>query len=137
MKGFIKACEEYGIQFSPEDIITYETETRKTVFERVRRRLTVEPLTGIVCYNDQIASGLVDYLSEAGFKIPEELSIVGNDNSALSKIGNVKLTTLNHPKDEMGHDATEWIIEAIEEGRDPDNIVYEPTLIERDSVKQL
>jgi len=32
MKGFIKACEEYGIQFSPEDIITYETEMRKDVY---------------------------------------------------------------------------------------------------------
>ena len=137
MKGFIKACEEYGIQFSPEDIITYETETRKDVYEQVIARLESELLTGIVCYNDQIASGLVDQLTAAKFKIPEELSIVGNDDSALSKLGNVKLTTLNHPKDQMGHDAANWIIEAIEEGHDPENILYEPTLIERDSVKQL
>ena len=137
MKGFIKACEEYGIQFSPEDIITYETETSKDVYEQVIARLESELLTGIVCYNDQIASGLVDQLTAAKFKIPEELSIVGNDDSALSKLGNVKLTTLNHPKDQMGHDAANWIIEAIEEGHDPENILYEPTLIERDSVKQL
>ena len=55
----------------------------------------------------------------------------------MSKIGSVKLTTLNHPKDLLGHDAANWIIEAIEEGHEPDNILYEPTLIERDSVKQL
>ncbi|MDT2397251.1 GntR family transcriptional regulator [Enterococcus avium] len=138
MKGFIKACEEFGVQFSPEDIITYETETRKAIVDQVLNRLKAEPLiTGIVCYNDQIASGLVDKLTEAGFEIPDELSIVGNDNSALSKIGSVKLTTLNHPKDLLGHDAANWIIEAIEEGHEPDNILYEPTLIERDSVKQL
>lgn len=138
MKGFIKACEEFGIQFSPEDIITYETETRKQIVNQVLARLEDESqITGIVCYNDQIASNLVDQLSDAGFKIPKELSIIGNDNSALSKIGNVKLTTLNHPKEQMGEDSANWIIEAIEEGHEPDNILYEPTLVERDSVRTI
>jgi len=138
MKGFIKACEKFGIQFSPEDILTYETETRKQIFDHVIMRLEAEPqLTGIVCYNDQIASSLVDRLSEAGIKVPTDISVIGNDNSALSKIGSVKLTTLNHPKERLGQDSANWIIEAIEEGREPANILYQPTLIERDSVKQL
>ncbi|MDT2523213.1 GntR family transcriptional regulator [Enterococcus raffinosus] len=138
MKGFIKACEKSGIQFSPEDIITFETETRKTIFDQVQARLKEEPqITGLVCYNDQVASSLIDRLSANGLQIPQELSVIGNDNSALSKIGNVKLTTLNHPREQMGQDSANWIIEAIEEGREPENILYEPTLIERDSVTPL
>ncbi|MGM0340529.1 GntR family transcriptional regulator [Enterococcus sp. AZ007] len=137
MKGFIKACEQSGIQFAPEDILTYETETRKQIVDQALARLKSEPqITGIVCYNDQIASSLLDRLSEKGIKVPDELSVVGNDNSALSKIGSVKLTTLNHPKEQLGLDSAKWIIEAVEEGREPENILYTPTLIERDSVKE-
>lgn len=138
MKGFIKACEKYGIQFAPDDILTYTTETRKQIIKDTLDHLEKNPaITGIVCYNDQIASSLADHLTKAGYKIPDDISIVGNDNSALSKVGSVKLTTLNHPKEQLGSDSAEWIVQAIEEGQDPDNILYEPELVERDSIKTL
>lgn len=138
MKGFIKACEEFGIQFSPEDILTYETETRKQVVNELLTRLQTHPqITGVVCYNDQIASSIVTRLQETGIRVPEDASVIGNDNSTLSKIGRVKLTTLNHPKEQLGRDAAKWIVEAIETGTEPDNLLYEPELIERESVKQL
>lgn len=138
MKGFIKACEKSGIQFTSDDILTYTTETRKQINQTVLHHLEKNPaITGIVCYNDQVASNLADQLVKAGIKIPEDISIVGNDNSALSKVGSVKLTTLNHPKEQLGKDSAEWIVKAIEEGQEQENILYQPTLIERDSVKSL
>ncbi|MBO0410821.1 GntR family transcriptional regulator [Enterococcus hulanensis] len=138
MKGFIKACEMYGLQFAPDDILTYTTETRRQVVKEMLKHLEKNSdITGIICYNDQIASSLADHLTKAGYKIPEDISIVGNDNSALSKMGSIKLTTLNHPKEQLGSDAADWIVQTIEEGREQENILYEPTLVERDSVKKL
>ncbi|GCF92658.1 GntR family transcriptional regulator [Enterococcus florum] len=134
MKGFIQACEQYDIQFAPEDIITYTTETRKQVPKMVKERLKAETITGLVCYNDQIASLLLDRLVEEGYQIPEALSIIGNDDSALSKVGAVKLTTLTHPKEQMGRDAAEWIVTTIETGKRQADILYEPQIVERDSV---
>lgn len=135
MKGFIQACEEANIRFSSEDIITYTTETRKQVFDSVLKRLkTIPSISGIVCYNDQIASFLMDKLSEEGYRVPNDLSIIGNDNSSLSKIGKIKLTTLEHPKEKMGVDAANWIVKTIAEGKNEPDIVYTPRLIERDSV---
>lgn len=136
MKGFIQACEQYGIQLAPEDLLTYTTETRKEAPQAVLQRLEESPdTTGLVCYNDQIASFVMDQLTDEGYQIPEDISIVGNDNSALSKMGSVKLTTLEHPKEKLGQDAANWIISAIETNQVPDSILYEPSLIERDSVQ--
>jgi len=49
-------------------------------------------------------------------------------------MGAVKLTTLTHPKERMGKDAAEWIIHTIQTGNQGENIVYEPSLVIRDSV---
>ncbi len=89
MKGFISACEQYNVRFLTEDIITFTTETRETIAEKTVQRLKEEQaLDGIICYNDQIASLLLDKLTENGYQIPDDLSIVGTDDSSLSHLGN-------------------------------------------------
>lgn len=135
MKGFIQACEKHGVKIQSQDIITYTTDTRKQVASMVLKRLKNEKeINGIVCYNDQIASIIVDNLYSQGLRIPDDISIIGNDDSSLSKIGSIKMTTLKHPKEEMGKDAAEWIIKTIEKNSEQKSILYEPILIERDSV---
>ena len=137
MKGFISACEQYNVRFLTEDIITFTTETRETIAEKTVQRLKEEQaLDGIICYNDQIASLLLDKLTENGYQIPDDLSIVGTDDSSLSHLGNKKLTTLTHPKEKLGQDAARWIVTTIEKGQAQPNILYEPVLVERETVKE-
>lgn len=137
MKGFISACEQYNVRFLTEDIITFTTETRETIAEKTVQRLKEEQaLDGIICYNDQIASLLLDKLTENGYHIPDDLSIVGTDDSSLSHLGNKKLTTLTHPKEKLGQDAARWIVTTIEKGQAQPNILYEPVLVERETVKE-
>ena len=137
MKGFISACEQYNVRFLTEDIITFTTETRETIAEKTVQRLKEEQaLDGIICYNDQIASLMLDKLTENGYHIPDDLSIVGTDDSSLSHLGNKKLTTLTHPKEKLGQDAARWIVTTIEKGQAQPNILYEPVLVERETVKE-
>ncbi len=95
-----------------------------------------QALDGIICYNDQIASLMLDKLTENGYHIPDDLSIVGTDDSSLSHLGNKKLTTLTHPKEKLGQDAARWIVTTIEKGQAQPNILYEPVLVERETVKE-
>ena len=134
MKGFIRACEAYGVQFSPEDIITYTTDSRGEIGEKVLKQLKESACTGLICYNDQIASQLLDEVITSGYQVPQQLSIIGNDDSSLSQVGPVKLTTLSHPKEQMGKEAAEWIIHTIQTGNPEEDIIYEPRLVIRDSV---
>jgi GntR family transcriptional regulator of arabinose operon len=69
-------------------------------------------------------------------KIPEQLSIVGYDDSQLSVIMQPNLTTITHPKEKMGKDAAQLIIKLIQNNNhfeDSDSIIYEPELIIRNS----
>ena len=76
-------------------------------------------------------------LTENGYQIPDDLSIVGTDDSSLSHLGNKKLTTLTHPKEKLGQDAARWIVTTIEKGQAQPNILYEPVLVERGHKEQV
>ena len=69
-------------------------------------------------------------------RIPEDLSIIGFDDSLLSEIMEPKLTTMTHPKEKMGRDAAKLIVKLINNGNhfeENDSILYEPKLIIRNS----
>ncbi len=135
MKGFIKAVEEAGLTLQPEDIMTYTTENKARIMEAAVSRLTAadSAVTGVAAYNDEIAYELIDQLTAAGLKVPEDISVVGNDDSALAVGGRVPLTTLTHPKEAMGRLAAQYIIEAVNGGDTP-SYYFQPELIIRDSV---
>jgi len=67
--------------------------------------------TAVFCANDLIAFLLYDKLTEKGFKIPQDVSIVGFDN--LEKSAWLNLSTFHVPKFEMGKKAVEKLIEMI------------------------
>lgn len=143
MKGYVGAHRKYGISIEPGRIITFNTETKyERPKDEVRRLLkNADPYpTAIFCYNDEIALSILDIIRELKLKIPEEISIVGYDDSYLADASEVKLTTIKHPQSEMGKDAAKLIIDAIEgkiKLNTAEPIVYMPELIIRNSTQSL
>ncbi len=144
MKGFIKAHREKGLSLHPSHIITYTTETKKEYpLQELRKKLmgSNRP-TAIVCYNDELVILLLDVIRELKLKVPDNISIVGYDNSMLSVASEVKVTTIHHPQDAMGYAAGEAIHHLIEHKHEPksesfDSVVFEPELVIRKSTKSL
>ncbi|UUX35399.1 GntR family transcriptional regulator [Fundicoccus culcitae] len=138
MKGFFKACEKYKIDFNPDNILTYTTETRLDVAEKVFDKLKHNPnITAIVGYNDQIVYQIISLLNQYDIRIPEDISIVGNDHYIAQTINLIDLTTIEHPKEQLGMDAAEWVVEAVQTGKQNDSIFYQPKLIPGSTVKSL
>jgi GntR family transcriptional regulator, arabinose operon transcriptional repressor len=140
MQGFIRAFREHGLPFFPEMVISYTTEEMDTVLlEKVKQFfVSTEFPTAIVCYNDQLALQAVNILRDLGKNVPEDVSIVGYDDSFLAQASDIKLTTITHPKMKMGIDAANWILSAVEKTGDTVNsIVYEPELVVRNSTTSL
>lgn len=140
MKGFIRAFREHNIPFFPEMVISYTTEEKDTkLLEKLQQILfSSETIpTGIVCYNDQIALSVLNLLREHKKKVPEDISIVGYDDSYLAEASGVKLTSITHPKMDMGIEAAKRIISAVENRNLPDftpqSLVYNPELVIRSS----
>jgi GntR family transcriptional regulator of arabinose operon len=144
MKGFIRAFRENNIPFFPEMIINFTTEEQKEkLIENIKDILVSSETrpTGIVCYNDQVALSVFNVLRELNLTVPEDISIVGYDDSYLAEATEIKLTSVTHPKEKMGFDAAKWIVSAVEnknpKGSTQHSIVYEPELIVRNSTASL
>ena len=90
------------------------------------------------CYfadNDLIAVGAMKALKEYGYRIPEDIAIVGFDNIPMSTIIEPALTTIHVPKQYMGKIAVQRLITLLtEKGTQPVKIEISTQLVERKSV---
>lgn len=141
MKGLIRAFRDHKILFSNDTIVPYTTEDLQYGFKQKLDGILDDPdyvPTGIVCYNDEVAVEIIQILREKGYRVPEDISIIGYDDSVHAIASEVKLTTLSHPKAKMGEDAAKWLIDTIENNEKPQNsIVYTPELVVRESTRKL
>ncbi|MBB6634735.1 GntR family transcriptional regulator [Cohnella thailandensis] len=141
MKGFVKAHRERGILVDPELVVRYETEQREELPRAALRELlnrTDRP-TAIVCYNDQLAVALLDVVREADLRVPEDLSIIGYDDSFLATATEIKLTSVNHPKEELGEKAAQLLISMLENGARQEEPGWEfaPQVVPRQSTASI
>lgn len=92
-------------------------------------------ITAIICYNDFFAVQCMHVLQESGFSIPEDISLIGFDDSSLSTSCLPQLTTISHPKDHMGSDAARSILLRIKKQmKEYSKTTYRPELVIRQSV---
>jgi GntR family transcriptional regulator of arabinose operon len=93
--------------------------------------------SAVFCYNDQLSFRLLSHFKENGIAVPEDISIISCDNSRLAEFASPPLTSIVHPKEEVGILAAENILRLI---ADPTLDISEaliPTLVERESVTTL
>lgn len=72
------------------------------------------PFDGIFAANDQMAVGAVRALCNAGIRVPEDVKVVGFDNTFISSIVNPALTTINVPIYKMGVAAAKQLLERFQ-----------------------
>jgi len=92
-------------------------------------------LTAIFCANDLMAMGAIMALSQAGVKVPEEVSVVGYDGSFFTAYTSPPLTTVRHANDRIGYRAAEMLMELLNGGAGRRETIA-PILTERRSVSK-
>ncbi|HEX7057113.1 MAG TPA: GntR family transcriptional regulator [Bacilli bacterium] len=137
LKGFLLALEQYHVALRPEFVVSYSTEEKNTkpfaaALDMLKRK---DRPTAFVCYNDELAVKLLDAIRLVGLTVPRQLSITGFDDSSLATASEIKLTTLTHPKADLGAKATEMLLDMIAGRPDgqPQDFVYAPELVIRES----
>lgn len=135
-KGFVSAHEEAGISFNSFWVFSYTTKNYEKVLKEFSHLLLEKNsgITGIICYNDEVAQDLETILLDNGKKIPEDFSLVGQDNSFLAKNSPIPITSVSHPKEELGKKAGEVLIEMINGKSVQENFLFTPEVINRKSV---
>lgn len=90
--------------------------------------------TAVFCYNDQVAYSLIRLLSHNGFRIPQQLSVMGIDGSELSTMSQPTITTIPHPTAELGARCADHMLHMIVDPEFDGNYLYCPEIRVNDSV---
>lgn len=111
--GFAAALAEAGI---PDEAIAQERGnfTFRSGLECAQRLLgRAEPITALVCANDDMAAGALLAAHKLGLRIPQDIAITGFDDTPVSEIVWPPLTTIHQPLRAMGARAVERLAELV------------------------
>lgn len=92
-----------------------------------------EPPTAILCSSDFLALAAMNGALQRGWKIPEQLSIIGFDDIEASSDAYPPLTTIRQPVDEMADQAAMMVVNLIKRKEVPAKAIVQPELIVRGS----
>ena len=140
MTGFYKACEELGLVIPGEYIRAAEYHEPNSCYEATKELLALEDRPTCILFSDDYAYiGGNRAITEAGLKIPEDISVVGYDGIHMAKVISPRLTTWEQNTKELGRIALDKLIERIENPRTaiPEHIIVEGRLLEGETVRQI
>ena len=135
-RAFLRALRERGLV--PDDLEADDL-VENTAYSVEGGRRAAEPLldrgvTGIVCGSDVMALGVIRAARSRGLRVPEDLSVVGSDDSQMMEFADPPLTTVRQPAEALAQAASEEIAEQIA-GAAPHagEVLYAPELVVRGS----
>jgi DNA-binding LacI/PurR family transcriptional regulator len=101
------------IQIAPGDF------TEEGGYAGARKLLAANPPTAVFASNDLAALGALTAIEEAGLKVPDQMSLVGYDNTSLAALRQISLTTIDQPRREIGATAMKALLRRIENPKTP------------------
>ena len=125
--------QKYGIEYHPEYIVSgsYNSESG---YQGMYRLLQLpEVPTAVIAINDFSAAGIMRCISDHGYRIPEDISVVSHDNTYMTDLLNPKLTSIDYDYKTFGRKLVETAIAAVEGQELPKLQKIIPTLVIRES----
>jgi len=132
LAAFEQAAAQSGLAYEPGWV-------ERTMFsleggQAAANRLLDRGITGIVCGSDLIALGAVRAARRAGLRVPDQISVVGYDDSSLMSCTDPPLSTVRQPIEAMGRAAVAMLVGQIDGATvTADELLFEPELVVRGS----
>lgn len=139
LNGFMRALRTHSIQADFETCVVQGHYHFENGYEAMGQLLAKFPdMTAVFASSDERAVGAILYLHEHGLKVPDDISVIGFDNSRLSQMCYPRLTTVAQPLYDIGQKAVEKLDMLIQGHQDDELRTYVPhRIVERHSVRQL
>lgn len=135
LQGYRNALATADIPFAPELVVEGDW-SPSAGYRGTRELMSLEnPPTAIFCQNDRMAIGCYEALKEMGKRIPEDISVIGYDDTEVALHMSPPLTSLILPSRAMGRWAVERAFgEPVARGTENRPVKLECELVERDSI---
>lgn len=126
------AAGRYGLDLGERQIVhsLYSLEAAQTAATRP----IAEGVTGIICASDPMALGAIRAIRRAGKRVPQDISVVGFDDSAMMACTDPPLTTVRQPIEAMGRMIVDLLVRQMSrEVPSRDEVLFTPELVVRSS----
>jgi LacI family transcriptional regulator len=135
LSAYREVMAEANLPVGPDDVfhLNYQYDTayelgEKRVHQWARQRV------GVFAANDEMAAGLIDAAIAAGYSLPEDLAIVGFDDTRIAAMTRPQLTTVRVPMSNMGAAAIDLLCQRLDDPEKPTaKVTLESSLVVRES----
>ncbi|PHM39706.1 sucrose operon repressor ScrR [Xenorhabdus mauleonii] len=135
LAGYRKAMQNAGLEIPAGYEIYSDFEFAGGLSSMQQLLQLPEPPEALFAGNDAMAIGAYQALYQAGLSVPDDISIIGYDDIAITSYLIPPLTTVHQPKDELGKLAIDSLLYRMDNPEsEPKELVLTPKLIERSSV---
>ncbi|HTR81340.1 MAG TPA: GntR family transcriptional regulator [Bacteroidota bacterium] len=139
--GYARALMEYDLPYDSEAVFTLDPRKNGLITDRHQlgyqfgknfKNIAKKP-EALFFYNDMVAIGFIQGAAETGIRIPDDVAIVGFDDTPVARYAPVPLTTIHQPVDKIGRMAVEVVQKRIKKIDVGNRTVLKPSLIVRES----
>jgi LacI family transcriptional regulator len=143
LKGYLQALNNYGVSIK-RSLIKYTELSLEGGYDVIKKVYSLknfknsDSFSAVLSLSDLLAIGVYEASKELGFKIPDDLSVVGYDNIFMTEYLSPPMTTIHAPKIRTGKLSINILLDQIE-NRDKEfhKIILDIRLVERESVKDI
>lgn len=137
LEGYRQGLERLNIRYNPQFVIHLSDVSYDLAIAAAMQLLNMDnPPDAFFAASDVFAISIVRAAFLAGFRIPEDLAVVGFDNVTISATSVPSITTVNQPKRQLGFTACELLLEQISAPTAlTKKVILETELIIRESTK--
>ncbi|MFD7292939.1 LacI family DNA-binding transcriptional regulator [Streptomyces sp. NPDC059897] len=129
-EGYLDALREGGIDYDPD--LTLLPADREPTADEITELLGTDP-DGLAVVWDEVAFSALNALRASGHRVPEDVAVIGFDDSPIARVMQPPLTTVRQPFRRMGAAAVRMLLDSIEHGRPPAHFTVPTELVIRDS----
>lgn len=131
--AFERAIQGLGIEKYCKSI-TADSFSVEAAVKALSKVSKLSSFNSVMCANDVIAAGALRFFSMNKVRVPEDISVMGIDNTELATILSPSLTTIDYQAEKRGRLAAQFLLDRIKNPSTPlKRIEVQPVLVERDS----
>lgn len=140
-EGYKAAVRHYNLPFDHRYVVVggYRFNDGYAAMKQMLQVQSDIQLTAVVTAGDEMALGAVRCLHDNGFRVPEDISVVGYDDLGIASMVTPRLTTIRQPFKEIAARAVNALVDLMKQPNPGANGVYfhPHQIVERESVREI